>query len=245
MQLRMRLTRGAHVVLPLVLWVAVAAMACGGDRVRSTTPVAGQEPPLAIRFGAGPELNGEGPRIVVLGDSLTGGLGLAPEEAFPARLQAVLREAGYPHEIVNAGVSGDTTGGGLRRLEWSLDGDVRVLVVALGANDGLRGLAVAEMKVNLAEIIRGAQARGVRVLLTGMEAPPNLGLAYTTEFRDAFRELADVYDVAFVPFLLNGVAGHAELNQSDGIHPNNKGAAMVADLVWSILESVLEEDATS
>ena len=118
-----------------------------------------------------------------------------------------------------------------------------MLIVALGANDGMRGLAVEAMKANLGEIIRSAQARDALVLLAGMEAPPNMGLAYTEEFRSAFGELAEEYDVVFVPFLLDGVAGRPELNQSDGIHPNTEGASKIADLLWPTLESLLDNRA--
>jgi acyl-CoA thioesterase-1 len=179
------------------------------------------------------------PRIVVLGDSLTAGLGLAPTESYPARLQQKVDRAGLNFEIVNAGVSGDTSAGGVRRLDWSLDGDVRILILELGANDGLRGLPVADMVANLSTIIERARARGIRVLLCGMEAPPNFGASYTREFHAAFPELARKYQLPFVPFLLNGVAGTTDLNQTDGIHPNVEGARRVADTVWGTLEPML------
>ena len=147
------------------------------------------------------------PRVVCLGDSLTAGLGLPPEEAYPALLQQRVTAAGYPHEVANAGVSGDTSAGGLRRLDWSVDEDTRVLVVALGANDGLRGLPVPELQRNLGDIVRRAQGEGVSVLLAGMEAPPNFGQAYVREFRQAYADLARSTGVSFVPFLLDGVAG--------------------------------------
>src|SRR5688572_21585150 len=148
-----------------------------------------------------------GPRIVFLGDSLTAGLGLPREQSVPSLVQARLNAEGYPYEVVNAGVSGDTSAGGLRRLDWALDGHVQVLVVELGANDGLRGLPVSQMKQNLSQIVSRAKDRGITVILTGMEAPPNYGPAYTSEFRRAFRDLAEEHDVAFVPFFLEGVAG--------------------------------------
>src|SRR5690606_30500761 len=156
------------------------------------------------------------PRIVALGDSLTAGLGLEPDQARPALLQARLGEEGYAYEVVNAGVSGDTTAGGRRRLDWALDGDVEVLVLELGANDGLRGLSPAEMRANLDAMVTAAKARGITVLLCGMEAPPNFGPDYTREFRAAYVEVADKHDVAFLPFFLEGVAGDPALNQSDG-----------------------------
>ena len=179
------------------------------------------------------------PKIVALGDSLTAGFGLAVDEAYPAVLQERLHERGYQFEVVNAGVSGDTTAGGLRRLDWVLEGDVRILILALGGNDGLRGLPAAEMTRNLATIIERAQSRGIAVLLAGMEAPPNLGASYTAEFRQVFRELEEEYDVAPLPFLLQDIAGERALNQPDGIHPNAKGARVLADNVWTILEPML------
>jgi acyl-CoA thioesterase-1 len=175
-----------------------------------------------------------------LGDSLTAGLGLAPEEAYPALLQQKLDAEALTFEVVNAGVSGDTTAGGVSRLDWALDGDVRVLIVALGANDGLRGLPVGQMRENLTAIVERAASRGVTVLLTGMEAPPNYGETYTHEFRQVFRDLAEDTRVAFVPFLLYGVAGETSLNQPDGIHPNPEGAERVADLLWPVLRPLLD-----
>jgi len=180
------------------------------------------------------------PRIVFLGDSLTAGLGLRREETVPALIQAHLDGEGYAYEVVNAGVSGDTAAGGLSRLDWSLEGDAVILVVELGANDGLRGLPVSQLRHNLSEVIGRAQQRGVTVVLTGMEAPPNYGVAYTSEFRRVFLELADEYDVAFVPFFLEGVAGIPSLNNADGMHPNSSGAQVVAETVWQVLKPVVE-----
>jgi acyl-CoA thioesterase-1 len=177
---------------------------------------------------------------VFLGDSLTAGLGLPADQSYPSLIGKQLKARGYDYEIVNAGVSGDTSAGGLRRLEWSLEGDVRVLVVALGANDGLRGLPTDDMKKNLRAVLGAAKQRGIDVLLAGMEAPPNNGPDYAREFRQVYSDLAQEYDVRFVPFLLLGVAGNASLNQADGIHPNARGAQMVADLVWAELEPLLE-----
>jgi acyl-CoA thioesterase-1 len=176
---------------------------------------------------------------VFLGDSLTAGLGVSPTEAYPALIQGRLRAAGDPHEVVNAGVSGDTSAGGLRRLDWSMKGKVDVLVLALGANDGLRGLPVADLESNLATIIERARSRGAAVLLAGMEAPPNFGATYTRQFRGVYPRLAQKYRVPLLPFFLAGVAGVPELNQADGIHPNVQGHRMIADLVWQQLEGLL------
>jgi acyl-CoA thioesterase-1 len=177
---------------------------------------------------------------VFLGDSLTAGLGLPAEESVPALIQKRLDAEDYDFEVVNAGVSGDTSAGGLSRLDWSLEGDVRVLVVELGANDGLRGLPVSAMKQNLSQIITRAKRRGVTVLLTGMEAPPNYGADYTAQFRGVFRDLAREHDVAFVPFYLDGVAGIAGLNQGDGIHPNVEGSKIIERAIWKSLEPLLD-----
>ena len=181
-----------------------------------------------------------------LGDSLTAGYGLpSPDEAYPALLQKKLRAAGRDFDVINAGVSGDTSAGGLRRLDWSMQGDVRVLVVALGANDGLRGLPPGELKKNLSAIIDRAEARRVKVLLLGMEAPPNFGDRYTRDFRAVYRDLAGERHVALIPFFLNGVAGVATLNQADGIHPTAEGQRRIADTIWPQLKTLATSPTTS
>jgi acyl-CoA thioesterase-1 len=189
--------------------------------------------------GAAPAAADGAPRVVCLGDSLTAGYGLRVDQAYPALLEQRLRRAGYPHEVINAGVSGDTSAGGLRRLDWSLRGNVEVLILALGANDGLRGLPPPAMRQNLASMIERAQKRGIKVLLAGMEAPPNFGAAYTRQFRAVYQDLARQYDVPLIPFFLAGVAGVPSLNQADGIHPNAAGQRQVADLVWRALKPLL------
>lgn len=181
------------------------------------------------------------PRIVALGDSLTAGFGIRQDQSYPALLQRRLDEAGYRYEVVNAGVSGDTSAGGLSRLDWSLDGDVRILIVALGANDGLRGLPVADMKRNLATIVERAQDRKIDVLLAGMEALTNMGPQYQRTFHEVFPDLARRYQVSFLPFLLEDVAGRQDLNQPDGVHPNPEGARVVADHLWPVLEPMLKD----
>jgi len=178
---------------------------------------------------------------VILGDSLTAGLGLPIEQAYPSLLQRRLNEAKLDFEVVNAGVSGDTSAGGLSRLDWSLQGDVRILVVALGGNDALRGLAIDELKQNLSQIIERAQARHVTVILAGMEAPPNWGREYIVAFHQVYPALAAKYHVALVPFLLKNVAGRDALNQNDGIHPTAAGARIVADNVWRVLKPIAEQ----
>lgn len=217
--------------------------ACGpfdGGADGPATPIADARPAIADGASAGPTAPaGERARIVILGDSLTAGLGLPTEEAYPARLQSRIDRDGWPFEIVSAAVSGDTTAGGWRRLSWALEGDVRLLVVALGGNDALRGLPVEQMRDNLAAIVDDAARRGVRVLLAGMEAPPNFGPAYASSFRNVFRKLAATRDLSYVPFLLEGVAGVPELNQADGIHPNTEGAERVAAHLWLAIEPLL------
>jgi acyl-CoA thioesterase-1 len=232
--------------------LAVVTSACGQNG--SDTPIVGamrskSRPAQPASSAATPQAQAQTqaptqtaaarPRVVVLGDSLSAGLGLSPQEAFPALLQRKIDTEGLKFEVINAGVSGDTSAGGLRRLDWALDGDVQVLILGLGANDGLRGLPVDEMRRNLSTIVERAQARHITVVLCGMEAPPNFGASYTASFRDAFKDVAKKYDVAFVPFLLDGVAGLADLNQEDGIHPNARGAQRVADTVWSTLRPLL------
>ena len=179
------------------------------------------------------------PTVVVLGDSLAAGYGLNEGESFPDRLQERLSAGGYALEVANISVSGDTSAGGLRRLDWALEGDVRVLIIELGGNDGLRGLPVEDLRANLAAIIERGKARGATVVLTGMEAPPNFGPAYTVAFRQVYRDLAARYQVALVPFLLEGVAGIPDLNIADGIHPNVEGSQRVAETVWRGLSPLL------
>jgi acyl-CoA thioesterase-1 len=217
-----------------VVVVGVTTAACSQSE-SVTTPRVATAPaaaPVAAQVAARP-------RIVFLGDSLTAGYGLDVEQSVPSLIQKHLDAEGYKYDVVNAGVSGDTSAGGLRRLEWSLDGDVRILVIELGANDGLRGLPVAGMKQNLTTIIGKARDRGIEVLLTGMEAPPNYGPAYTSDFRRAFRDLAAEERVAFMSFYLDGVAGNPSLNIADGMHPNPAGARIVEANLWQALRPML------
>ena len=184
-------------------------------------------------------------RVVFLGDSLTAGLGVAIEDAYPSLIARRLETRGQGWTVVNAGVSGDTSAGGLRRLEWSMEGGAAVVVVALGGNDALRGLPVAELAKNLDAIVSGALTRGARVVLAGMEAPPNNGPDYARAFHDVYPAVAARHGAALVPFLLDGVAGDVALNQADGIHPNPEGARRVADTVWRALEPVVHEIETA
>ena len=224
---------------PVVCAVALAASpACRGGSSGSAQNTGAPAAAPAPRDPAAPPAR---PKIVALGDSLTAGYGLLETQSYPAMLQQRIDADGYAFEVSNAGVSGDTSAGGLRRLDWALEGDVRVLIVALGGNDGLRGLSAADMKRNLTSITERAKTRGIAVILAGMEAPPNYGPEYVAAFRQVFREVALEQRVLFIPFLLQGVAGRSELNLPDGIHPNAVGAAKVADTVWSVLRPVLDQ----
>jgi acyl-CoA thioesterase-1 len=225
----------------LLAIVCLASLACGSSS--SPREAAATKPPsTAAAAPATISVKPEDlPAIVAFGDSLTAGYGLTEEQSYTALLQRKLDEAGYRYRVVNAGVSGDTSAGGARRIDWALEGNVKFLILELGGNDGLRGLPVAEMKKNLASIIERAQARNVSVILAGMEAPPNLGSDYTTQFRQAFRDLAKKYNVKLIPFVLQGVGGLAEMNQPDGIHPNAEGEKILTETVWRALEPMLKK----
>ena len=229
---------GRSILSGLVALACLGAAGCRGD---SKEPSAASREAAAATVPADPDAPPARARIVAFGDSLTIGLGLLEQEAYPALLQNKINEAGYQFEVVNAGVSGDTSAGGLRRLDWALEGNVKVLIVAFGGNDGLRGLPVPQMKENLSQIIDKARERSIVIILAGMEAPPNFGQEYATGFRQAFRDVALNKRVLFIPFLLNNVAGKPELNQADGIHPNQQGTQIVADTVWSVLEPLLDQ----
>jgi len=227
-------------------WIVAVAVSVSTLACSRSEPAPEHEPrpareTTAPAASAEPASRAARPRIVFLGDSLTAGLGLPPDQSVPALIQQRLDEEDYEYAVVNAGVSGDTSAGGLNRLDWSLDGDVRVLVIELGANDGLRGLPPAAMKKNLAEIITRAKQRGIVVLLTGMEAPPSYGPDYTTQFRQVFRDLAREHGVALVPFFLEGVAGLDHLNQGDRIHPNPEGSRVIERAIWKSLEPLLDD----
>jgi acyl-CoA thioesterase-1 len=230
---------GRSILTGLVALASLWAVGCKGNSPEPSA--ASREAAAATVPSADPDAPPARPRIVAFGDSLTIGLGLLEQEAYPALLQKKIDEAGYQFEVINAGVSGDTSAGGLRRLDWALEGNVKVLIVAFGGNDGLRGLPVGQLKENLSAIIDRARERDIVVILAGMEAPPNFGQEYATGFRDAFRDVALKKRVLFIPFLLNNVAGKSELNQGDGIHPNQQGTQIVAETVWSVLEPLLDQ----
>ncbi|MBN4054185.1 arylesterase [Nitrospira defluvii] len=179
--------------------------------------------------------------IVAFGDSLTAGLGVPADQAYPALLKEKLHEEGYHYRVVNAGVSGETTAGGLRRVDWVLK-RMRpdIVILELGANDGLRGLDLGQMEKNLAAIIERFQENDVTIVLAGMKIPPNYGQDYTGKFEKTYQNLADRYNLAFIPFFLEGVAAKPLLNQADGLHPTAKGYRILVDHVWPILEQVLK-----
>jgi acyl-CoA thioesterase I len=179
--------------------------------------------------------------IAVLGDSLTAGLGVAAGDAFPARLEALLRREGYAYRVVNAGVSGDTSAAGLRRVDWVLRSRPEIVILALGANDGLRGLSVPAMQSNLAQIVERLRAAGARVLVAGMRVPPNYGDDYARRFRESFAVVARRPGVTLMPFLLDGVAANSALNQPDGIHPTAEGHRVIAERVWPYLRPLLRK----
>ncbi|HMG06253.1 MAG TPA: arylesterase, partial [Chthoniobacterales bacterium] len=176
--------------------------------------------------------------LVFLGDSLTAGLGIQQAEAFPALIAKKIRAAGLPFQIENAGLSGDTSAGALRRVDWLLQRPIDVLMIELGGNDGLRGLPVKSLKANLQAIMDKVRAKNpaVKIVIAGMQIPPNLGAEYAASFERVYAELARENNATLIPFLLEGVGGHRDLNQQDMIHPTAAGHRIVADLVWRTLE---------
>lgn len=209
---------------------AVALFACSEAQPRNAVS----------RTPTKPEPRSTLPKIIALGDSLTAGFGLTERESYPYLLQEKLRADGYAYEVVNAGVSGDTTIGGLERADWVFDQDnATILILELGANDLLRGVPVADIKENLDQIIRKAKAKNLRVLLCGMLAPPTMGAEYQREFTMVFPDLAVEHKIRFLPFLLDGVALKKELNQADGIHPNPAGARIMTDNIYKALKPLL------
>jgi len=221
-------------VLALASLVALA-FACGGSKLPDGNANAAK--PLRT-----PASTSNRPKIIALGDSLTAGFGLAEKESYPYLLQETLKADGYDYEVVNAGVSGDTSLGGLERADWVLEQDnAKILVLELGANDMLRGIPVGKMKENLDKIIKKAKAKNLKVLLCGMLAPPTMGAAYQRDFTMAFPDLASENKIGFLPFLLENIALKKELNQGDGIHPNVAGARIMTDNIYKALKPMLEK----
>lgn len=217
-------------------WTAIAALALTLAWAAEPTPATGVSRAGSTNAAAEKTL-------VVLGDSLSAGFGVDPAEAWPARLQEMIRREGLPWKVVNAGVSGDTTAGGLRRLDWILRKPLDGLLLELGGNDGLRGLPLEATRTNLQAVIERTRARHpkARIVLAGMRMPDNFGEAYTRQFEGLYRELAQTHRIVLIPFLLEGVGGRPELNLPDQIHPNAEGHRRVATNVWQVLRPVLAE----
>jgi acyl-CoA thioesterase-1 len=222
--------------------------ACG----KADAPVPNEQTAANDSAGGGavmmPESTGEGgvaatgtARVVILGTSLTAGLGLDPAQAYPALLQGKADSAGYPVRIVNAGLSGETSAGAVRRAAWVLDQPATLVILEVGANDGLRGVDPDSTYANIVQLVETVRRTqpSARVVLMQMEAPSNLGASYTTRFHDIYRQAAETTHISLWPFLLDGVAGDGRLNQADGIHPNFKGSTLVATTVWRSLAPVL------
>ena len=216
----------------IFLVLALTSCSKSGDRPNNGSAV---NRPLVL-----PQSVANRPKIIAFGDSLTAGFGLSEKESYPYLLQEKLKADGYDYEVVNAGVSGDTSLGGLEKADWVLQQDnAKILILELGANDLLGGMPVAKMKDNLGQIIRKAKARNLKVLLCGMLAPPTMGAQYQQQFTMAFPDLATQYKLDFLPFLLDNVATKKELNQPDGIHPNAEGEKIMTDNVYKALKPML------
>ena len=226
-----------------ILWVTLvfccglmSSLGCRGSAEPSN-------PADPVKAEQHPTQNGEQSKaILFFGDSLTAGYGIAPDHAFPSLIQEKIRANGWDFEVISAGVSGETTAGGLRRVDWVLQRPVDVFVLELGANDGLRGQSIENARGNLQAIIDRVKNKypQVRIVLAGMRIPPNLSREYTARFRSIFPELARENNAVLIPFLLDGVGGIPRLNQPDGLHPTPQGHKIVAENVWRVLEPVLQ-----
>ena len=223
----------------IALFVSIFAVSCDtaaskGANIKSSATATNSAPAQVLTTNR--------PKIVAFGDSLTAGFGLLEKESYPFLLQQKLDAAGHNYEVVNAGVSGDTSGGGLSRIDWSLNQpNVEILILELGANDILRGMSAETMKENLGEIIKRAKAKNVKVLFCGMYSPTNLGGERQTEIQAAFRDLAAEHKVTFLPFFLEKVGGVKTLNQADGIHPNAEGAKIITETIFKAVTPLLKK----
>jgi acyl-CoA thioesterase-1 len=230
----------------LLLVPALGALGCGAEKPRASRPAAPAAAAAPKTPAAAPSAaRASGPTVVFLGDSLTAGFKLEAEEAYPARVEKLLAERGLPVRAVNAGISGDTSAGGLERLDWLLAQHPAILFVCLGANDGLRGLPLESTEANLRAIVERARGAGATVVLAGMQMPPNYGPEYTAGFRAIYPRLASEYKLPFVPFLLEGVAARPELTLRDGLHPNAEGQKIIARNVADALAPLLREKAAA
>lgn len=243
-----RLLRAIAALLGVTgLWLAACDVAPASPpeapAVRSSAT--GQESASAAQRTGRASAEALRPKIVAFGDSLTAGLGVPQQESYPARLQQRLAQAGYDYEVVNAGVSGDTTAGGLRRVDWLLKSKPEIVILELGANDGLRGLDLRQTAANLQKIIQRLKEAGVTVVLAGMKIPSNYGVDYTRRFAALYADLARTHRLPYMPFFLEGVATQQALNQADGIHPTGEGYRIIVDNLWRVLEPLLKKSAGS
>jgi acyl-CoA thioesterase-1 len=222
----------------LCLFLIILCGSDHGDAIAASPSLA--NPPRESTKSA--LLSAERPSIVAFGNSLTAGLGVRSDESYPARLQRTLDAAGYAYRVVNAGVSGDTTAGGARRVSWILKNKPTIVILELGGNDGLRGLSLSETKSNLERIIQQLQQASVTVVLAGMKLPPNYGQDYTDGFESLFQALARQYRLTLIPFFLDGVAGSSSLNQADGIHPTGEGYRIIVEKIFPTLEPLLQRN---
>ncbi len=227
MRIVIRITLGLSFI-----YLALLSFGCGSS---GTAKSAAANKPIEV-----PQIISNRPKVVAFGDSLTAGFGLLEKESYPYLLQEKLKSDGYDYEVVNAGVSGDTTIGGLERIDWVLEiENVKILILELGANDLMRGVPAEQVKQNLDTIIKKAKAKNVRILLCGMLAPPTGGSNYGRDFANVFPDLATQYKLDYLPFLLENVALKKELNQADGIHPNAEGEKIMTENVYRALKPML------
>ena len=217
-------------------WMVILLFSCGNNAEKQNTPAEQKKEQRKATAGAEKTKT-----IVFYGNSLTAGYGVDPSEAFPALVQNIIDSLNMGYKVVNAGLSGETTAGGRSRIDWILRQPVNVFVLELGGNDGLRGIPITETAKNLQAIIEKVKAKypDAKIILAGMQVPPNMGRKYATEFRAIFQQLAQKNNAALIPFLLEGVGGVQDLNQSDGIHPNPDGHKIVADNVWDQTDLLL------
>jgi len=225
-------------ILTKLFYCLFLILPCGFDRSDATASQLPSSSPLRKAVEPKP-VSAERPSIVAFGNSLTAGLGVPPDQSYPARLQRTLDTAGYAYRVVNAGVSGETTAGGARRVSWVLKNKPTIVILELGGNDGLRGLSLQETKANLERIIQQLQQASVTVVLAGMKLPPNYGKDYTDGFESLYQALAKQYRLTLIPFFLDGVAGSSLLNQADGIHPTGEGYHIIVEKIFPTLEPLL------
>jgi acyl-CoA thioesterase-1 len=234
---RNQMERKVNANVFFILAITVGAfLTCSCSKSRRE-PV--QEPERAAQSVPTIQQEDDRPLIVAFGDSLTAGSGVDPDQNYPSKLQAKIDQAGYRYRVLNAGVSGETSSQGLNRVETYLNPPPVIAIVELGANDGLRGLPIANIRSNLAAIAERFRSAGAKVIVAGMEVPPNYGPQYADSFREVFQSVAREYDAYLIPFFLDGVGGHPELNQDDGIHPTPEGYDIVVENVWRVLEPLL------